>query len=100
MTPSAWRDGGRGETIRWATAQTDLGTMLVAATTRGICRLSFDEGEAELRDRFPNAAVEPGGAALDALVAQAVAAVNAPEKPHDLPLDVRGTASRRRCGAS
>jgi len=92
MTPSAWRDGGRGETIRWATAQTDLGTMLVAATARGICRLSFDEGEAELRDRFPHAAVEPGGAALDALVAQAVAAVNAPEKPHDLPLDVRGTA--------
>src|SRR5688572_10645328 len=27
MTPSAWRDGGRGETIRWATARTDLGTM-------------------------------------------------------------------------
>ena len=92
MTPSAWRDGGRGETIRWATAETDLGTMLVAATQRGICRLSFDEGEAELRDRFPNAAVEPGGAALDDLVAQAVAAVNTPEKPHDLPLDVRGTA--------
>ena len=92
MTPSAWRDGGRGETIRWATAETDLGTMMVAATARGICRLSFDEGEAELRDRFPNAEVEPGGAALDSLVARAVAAVNAPEKPHDLPLDVRGTA--------
>jgi len=92
MTPSAWRDGGRGETIRWATAETDLGTMMVAATARGICRLSFDEGEAELRERFCNATVEPGGAALDALVARAVAAVNAPEKPHDLPLDVRGTA--------
>ena len=35
MTPSAWRDGGRGETIRWATAETDLGTMLVAATEQG-----------------------------------------------------------------
>jgi AraC family transcriptional regulator of adaptative response/methylated-DNA-[protein]-cysteine methyltransferase len=23
MTPTAWRDGGRGETIRWATAETD-----------------------------------------------------------------------------
>ena len=61
MTPSAWRDGGRGETIRWATAETDLGTMLVAATDKGICRLSFDEDEAELRDRFPNAAIAPGG---------------------------------------
>lgn len=92
MTPSAWRDGGRGETIRWATAETDLGTMLVAATDKGICRLSFDEDEAELRRRFPNATVAAGGAGMAELVAGAVAAVNAPEKPHDLPLDVRGTA--------
>ena len=92
MTPSAWRDGGRGETIRWATARTYLGEMLVAATDKGICRLSFDEGEAELRRRFPNASIERGGAAMADLVRRAVAAVNAPEKPHDLPLDVRGTA--------
>jgi AraC family transcriptional regulator, regulatory protein of adaptative response / methylated-DNA-[protein]-cysteine methyltransferase len=92
MTPTAWRNGGRGETIRWAAAETDLGTMLVAATKRGICRLSFDEGEADLRARFPQATIEPGGPAMAELVAQAVAAVNAPERPHDLPLDVRGTA--------
>ena len=92
MTPSAWRDGGRGETIRWATAETDLGTMLVAATDKGICRLSFDEDEGELRRRFPNAIVERAGPAMAELVERAAAAVNAPEKPHDLPLDVRGTA--------
>jgi AraC family transcriptional regulator of adaptative response/methylated-DNA-[protein]-cysteine methyltransferase len=92
MTPSAWRDGGRGETIRWATAQTDLGAILVAATARGICRLSFDEDETQLRRRFPNAAIEPAGADMADLVARTVAAVNAPERPHDLPLDVRGTA--------
>ncbi|HEX8241495.1 MAG TPA: bifunctional DNA-binding transcriptional regulator/O6-methylguanine-DNA methyltransferase Ada [Allosphingosinicella sp.] len=92
MTPTSWRDGGRGETIRWATAETSLGTMLVAATARGICRLSFDEGEAELRRRFPNAAIEPGGSAMAELVERTVAAVEAPERPHDLPLDVRGTA--------
>jgi AraC family transcriptional regulator of adaptative response/methylated-DNA-[protein]-cysteine methyltransferase len=92
MTPSAWRGGGRGETIRWATAETSLGTMLVAATEKGICRLSFDEDEAELRRRFPHAAIEQGGEAMAELVAGAVAAVEAPERPHDLPLDVRGTA--------
>ena len=92
MTPSTWRDGGRGETIRWATAESSLGTMLVAATDRGICRLSFDEGEADLRRRFPNAAIEPGGAAMADLVARTAAAVEAPARPHDLPLDVRGTA--------
>jgi len=92
MTPSAWRDGGRGETIRWATADTDLGEMFLAATEKGICRLSFDEDEAELRRRFPDARIERGGAAMGDLLRRTVAAVNAPEKPHDLPLDVRGTA--------
>jgi AraC family transcriptional regulator of adaptative response/methylated-DNA-[protein]-cysteine methyltransferase len=92
MTPSAWRDGGRGETIRWASAETDLGTMLVAATRRGICRLSFDEDEAALHRRFPRAEIAHGGAGMAELVARTVAAVNAPEKPHDLPLDVQGTA--------
>jgi AraC family transcriptional regulator of adaptative response/methylated-DNA-[protein]-cysteine methyltransferase len=92
MTPSAWRDGGRGETIRWATAETFLGQMLVAATEKGICRLSFDEDEEALRRRFPNARIEQGGEAMAELVRRTVAAVNAPEKPHDLPLDVQGTA--------
>jgi len=92
MTPSAWRDGGRGETIRWAIADTWLGRMLVAATEKGICRLSFDEDEAELSARFPNATIEPGGERLTDLVERTVAAVEAPERPHDLPLDVRGTA--------
>jgi AraC family transcriptional regulator of adaptative response/methylated-DNA-[protein]-cysteine methyltransferase len=92
MTPSAWRDGGRGETIRWATADTDLGTMLVAATAKGICRLSFDEDAEALRRRFPKARIERGGGDMAALVGRTVAAVNAPERPHDLPLDVQGTA--------
>jgi AraC family transcriptional regulator of adaptative response/methylated-DNA-[protein]-cysteine methyltransferase len=92
MTPTSWRDGGRGETIRWATAETSLGPMLVAATDKGICRVSFEEGEAELRARFPQAIVQEGGEAMTDLVARTAAAVEAPERPHDLPLDVRGTA--------
>ncbi|HEX8526221.1 bifunctional transcriptional activator/DNA repair enzyme AdaA [Allosphingosinicella sp.] len=92
MTPSAWRDGGRGETIRWSTAETRFGRMLVAATGKGICRLSFGEDEAALKARFPNAAIEPGGEAMAELVERTAAAVHAPERAHDLPLDVRGTA--------
>jgi len=91
MTPSAWRDGGRGETIRWAVAETVLGAMLVAATARGVCRLAFGEGEEALRVRFPAAVIARGDEAFAGLVARAVAAVAAPERPHDLPLDVGGT---------
>ncbi len=92
MTPSAWKNGGAGVTIRWAVAQTSLGAMLVAATDKGICRLSFDEDGAEVARRFPNAVIEPGGAALDALVQGAIAAVERPRAMPNLPLDVAGTA--------
>ena len=92
MTPSAWRDGGRGETIWWALAPTRFGRMLVAATVKGICRLSFEEDEAGLRRRFPNAVIEHGADAMLDLLERTVAAVEAPERAHDLPLDVRGTA--------
>ena len=92
MTPSAWRDGGRGETIRWATAETDLGTLMVAATARGICRLSFEEGEAALRTRFPHATILAGDADMTRLGADVVDYLAEPGRPNTLPLDVRGTA--------
>ncbi|HWI86799.1 MAG TPA: bifunctional DNA-binding transcriptional regulator/O6-methylguanine-DNA methyltransferase Ada [Sphingomonas sp.] len=92
MTPSRWRDGGRGETIRWGTAETDLGTLLVAATERGICRVAFEADDAELRARFPSATIERGGARLKELIDDAVAFVTEPGRNMTLPLDVRGTA--------
>ena len=92
MTPSAWRNGGAGVTIRWTIAETALGPMLLAATDKGICRLSFDEGEETLARRFPKARIEPGGTAMAVLVERTIAAVNAPGTPHDLPIDVHGTA--------
>jgi AraC family transcriptional regulator of adaptative response/methylated-DNA-[protein]-cysteine methyltransferase len=92
MTPSAWRDGGRGETIRWGVAWTDFGPLLVAATERGICRVAFEPDDAVLREHFPNARIEKGGEALDALLAEAVRFVSEPGRAMTLPLDVRGTA--------
>ena len=92
MTPSAWRDGGRGETIRWGVAETDFGPLLVAATERGICRVAFEGDASILREHFPNARIEQGGEALEGLLADAVDYVTAPTPKMTLPLDVRGTA--------
>ena len=92
MTPSAWRRGGAGVTIRYAIVNTVLGKMLLAATDKGICRLSFDEDESELLRRFPNATIEAGGADMADLVKGAVAACERPATMPDLPLDVAGTA--------
>ena len=68
------------------------GKMLLAATDKGICRLSFDEDEGELHRRFPEANIEQGGATLARLVKGAVAAVNKPAQMPNLPLDIQGTA--------
>jgi AraC family transcriptional regulator, regulatory protein of adaptative response / methylated-DNA-[protein]-cysteine methyltransferase len=92
MSPSAWRNGGAGVTIRWAIAATSLGPMLIAATDKGICRLSFDEDEAALISRFPRATILAADAAMRALINGAIAAVENPRAMPDLPLDVAGTA--------
>jgi AraC family transcriptional regulator, regulatory protein of adaptative response / methylated-DNA-[protein]-cysteine methyltransferase len=99
MTPSAWKNGGAGAVIRYAVVDTSLGKMLIAATDVGICRLSFDEDETELRRRFPNATIEAGGAALDEVVRGAVSAVERPSQMPDLPLDVAGTAFQQKIWA-
>lgn len=92
MAPSAWANGGRGATIHWAVVSTTLGRMLVAATGKGVCRLSFDEGREALEARFPRADLVEGGAEFEALLAQVIAAVEAPGDFAHIPLDVKGTA--------
>lgn len=92
MTPSAWKDGGRGVVIRHERVATSLGPVLVAGTDRGLCRISFDEDESDLRQRFPRAEILSADAALSALAAQVARLVDDPAQPLDLPLDVCGTA--------
>lgn len=92
MTPSAWAQGGRGVVIRWAVVSTSLGPMLVAATDKGVCRLSFNEGVEALAARFPKADLVQGGEGFEALLAQVMAAVEIPGDHSHIPLDVKGTA--------
>jgi len=92
MTPSAWRDGGRGETIRYVVTDSPLGRLLVAATSKGICRLTFDEDESALVRRFPNASVVPDDGTISAWVEGAIEAIEHPQSAPELPIDVRGTA--------
>ncbi|MBO9624480.1 MAG: bifunctional DNA-binding transcriptional regulator/O6-methylguanine-DNA methyltransferase Ada [Sphingomonas sp.] len=92
MTPSAWKRGGAGVTIRWTVAPTSLGPLLIAATDKGICRVAFDEDSLQLARRFPAAEIVQGGAALESLAERVVAEVETPGRDADLPLDVQGTA--------
>jgi AraC family transcriptional regulator of adaptative response/methylated-DNA-[protein]-cysteine methyltransferase len=92
MTPSAWRDGGRGETIRWTIVESALGPMLVAATSKGICRLTFDDSVDSLRRIFPRAAIVEDDGTMNEWVQGALAAVDRPSAVPELPIDVAGTA--------
>ena len=96
MAPSVWAKGGAGVTIRWAVVRTSLAPMLVAATDKGVCRLSFNEGRDDLAERFPNAELVEGGEDFAELLAGVVAAVETPGTGADIPLDVKGTAFQER----
>ena len=100
MRPGCFRDGGRGETIRFAVAQTSLGAVLVGATDRGICAIQLgDDPDALLhgfQHRFRNANLIGADADFEQLVARVIGLIEAPGLAHDLPLDIQGTAFQRR----
>ena len=100
MKPSVRRQGGQGETIRYAVADCSLGKVLVAATAKGVCSIAFDDNGAVLRETllatFPNASLSAGDAAFDKMLAAVVRLVEAPNRGLDLPLDLRGTAFQER----
>lgn len=100
MRPGSFRAGGRGETIVFAVGECSLGSILVAATDKGVCAVSLgDEPEElvrQLEERFPDAELVGGDRGFDALVAKVVGFVEAPEQGLGLPLHVRGTAFQRR----
>jgi AraC family transcriptional regulator, regulatory protein of adaptative response / methylated-DNA-[protein]-cysteine methyltransferase len=100
MTPTAFRAGGTGASIRFAVGECSLGSILVAATDKGVCAILFgDDPNAlvrDLQDRFPEAQLIGGDTDFEHVVATVVGFVEAPALGLDLPLDVRGTAFQQR----
>jgi AraC family transcriptional regulator of adaptative response/methylated-DNA-[protein]-cysteine methyltransferase len=100
MTPTSFRAGGQGVSIRFAVGECSLGSILVAATSKGVCAILLgDDSDALLRDlqgRFAKADLIGGDCDFEQLVAQVVGFVEAPALGLDLPLDVRGTAFQQR----
>lgn len=92
MAPSAWRDGGRGETIRWTIVDSPIGPLLIATTSKGICRLTFDDSADSLRRLFPNAQLVQDDGSMAGLIEGVLAAVEHPATAPELPIDVAGTA--------
>ncbi|MGQ0672886.1 MAG: bifunctional DNA-binding transcriptional regulator/O6-methylguanine-DNA methyltransferase Ada [Hyphomicrobium sp.] len=100
MTPSMFRKGAPETVIRFAVGACSLGTILVAASDKGVAAILLGDDAAALLDdlqaRFPKARLIGGDKAFDTLVGQVIAMVERPGRRHQLPLDVRGTAFQHR----
>ena len=100
MTPTDFRAGGAGQAIRYAIGTCSLGSVLVAASEKGVCAILFgDEPESlgkELQVMFPRARIIGGDKDFEELTGKVLAFVEDPAKGLDLPLDVRGTAFQHR----
>ena len=100
MTPSDFREGGPNTDIRFAVGETSLGSLLVAASEKGVCAILFGEDPRalaeNLQERFPKARLKGGDRSFEQWVAKVVGFVEAPRLGLDLPLDIRGTVFQRR----
>ena len=85
--------------IRFTTGQSPLGSVLVAATDRGICAVSLresDEGaDDSLRARFPKAKIDQDDAALRPALDLVLARIAGRKLDDALPLDLQGTDFQR-----
>jgi AraC family transcriptional regulator of adaptative response/methylated-DNA-[protein]-cysteine methyltransferase len=100
MTPRSFRQGGARAQIRFAIGECSLGSILVAASDRGVCAILLGDDPAalarDLEDRFPLADLVGGDAEFERLVARVVGMIETPKIGVELPLDVRGTAFQER----
>jgi AraC family transcriptional regulator of adaptative response/methylated-DNA-[protein]-cysteine methyltransferase len=100
MTPGRWKRGGAGARVRYATAASELGRVLVAATERGVCAVMLGDDDdalaAELRRRLPAADLEPAGPDLSPWLDEIVHRTAGEAPSRELPLDVQATAFQER----
>jgi AraC family transcriptional regulator of adaptative response/methylated-DNA-[protein]-cysteine methyltransferase len=86
--------------VDWWLGLSALGWMLMAATPRGICWLSFGEQPAallgDLREGFPQARLQAGEARLREWFDDVREFILLPTQALELPLDVQGTAFQAR----
>ncbi len=99
MTPSSYRKSGKDMTIAYATADTSLGRLLVAATEQGICAVSLGTTdrllEQSLTAEYPRASIRRDDDAVRPWLDSVLAALQNQKPLPALPLDVPGTPFQR-----
>jgi len=100
MTPATYQKGGKGMKMRYTTAKSSLGEVLVAATERGVSAVYLGDAAGklvnELRDEYPRAEIAPANGAFTQWVEEIVARTEGSAPRRELPLDLQATAFQRR----
>lgn len=96
MTPTRYRRGAAGETLRFAFGESALGKVLVAVSSQGVAAILLGDCADALNEdfaaRFAGATLVSADAQLEETVSVVVRFVEATDTNLALPLDIRGTA--------
>jgi AraC family transcriptional regulator, regulatory protein of adaptative response / methylated-DNA-[protein]-cysteine methyltransferase len=100
MTPATYQKGGKGMKMRYTTAKSSLGEVLVAATERGVSAVYLGDAAGklvnELRDEYPRAEITAADGAFAQWVEEIVARMEGSAPRRELALDLQATAFQRR----
>jgi AraC family transcriptional regulator of adaptative response/methylated-DNA-[protein]-cysteine methyltransferase len=100
MTPEKYRRGAVAAIVRYTITDSPLGRMMIAATEKGICAISFADSDQQLLQglirEFPFAVRRRDEAALSEWRAGLANMMQGQETSASLPLDIRATAFQRR----
>ena len=103
MTPAQYRSKGRNIEMGFTIADSPLGKMLVARTSKGICAVSFGDSEKELtdnlREEFTAAEIHSDDKILQKAVREILRHLAGEQQVFDLPLDLQATAFQMRVWA-
>lgn len=96
MTPTAYRQGGKGVRIGYAIAESSLGYVLVAATERGVAAVRFGDSEqalaTNLAHEFPEAEVTRDEEGLHTWISLLLSMLQGQPPRQPVPLDVHASA--------
>jgi AraC family transcriptional regulator, regulatory protein of adaptative response / methylated-DNA-[protein]-cysteine methyltransferase len=99
MTPATYQKGGKGMKIRYTTAKSSLGDVLVAATERGVSAVYLGNAKeklvGELSAEYPRAEIKAEEGAFSQWVEEIVARTEGKAPRRELPLDLQATAFQR-----
>ena len=100
MAASEYRAKGKGQTIAYCSFSTPLGTVLVAATARGVCTIKLGDDGAALRklltEEFSEAELVEDAGSMKSVREKILGFVAGDQSLAKVPVDVRGTVFQRK----